>query len=69
MAKEPFITEAKARRIINAVHASGLNIASVTIKPDGVTLYTSQNTERSADSMQMHLPKDWDVCPFDAPVK
>ena len=69
MARETFVTEAKAKRIINALHATGINIASVTVKADGVTFHTSANTERSADSKQLHLPEDWDVCPFDTPAE
>ena len=65
MARDPFVTEAKAKRIINALHATGINIASVTVTADGVTFHTSANTERSADSKQPHLPEDWGVWHLD----
>ena len=66
MAREAFVTEAKAKRIINALHASGITIESVTIKADGVTLHTTSDANHNSVSAVQGLPDDWSTCPFEA---
>lgn len=66
MAKNAFVTEAKARRIINALHSTGISIKSVTVNCDSVTFHMDDQAERSAnDVKRLHLPEDWSACPFD----
>ena len=66
--KNQFITEARARRIINALINSGIGIESVSVKNDGVVFHTTNDANINRAEGNLGLPEDWQVCPFDDPV-
>jgi hypothetical protein len=66
MARDTFVTQARAKRVINALLECGVPIKQVTITSSGVVLDTSPVDEAQVKA-KTDLPDDWEICPFENP--
>lgn len=61
MSRAVTFTQAQVRRAIRAVESAGLNVAKVTVNPDGsITIDSGENGARHLDSREKEAAASWD---------